>query len=366
MDKLEIKLRMLTPLWTGGADGQSDRARETGIIGSLRWWYEAVVRGLGGRACDPTEGGCIYKREQGESHAQAYERLCDACKLFGCTGWQRRFRLSVQVDGFPFDSHFCLATLDKAGSFNHWWLAKIFEESIGARLPFGNVNMHVQFLPDSTGYQAAFQGLLSLMSLYGGIGAKTQYGFGRFDWTERPSAESAIRAIRNQLDSQHLSAAPHPPGYYTLRHFWHLHCLVSDEDPLIQKFKGATVVGDSRTFRYWQDTYLPVSFDIRYKLPGSTSLGLRQSYRMEKGKMAARAIFGTLKGEKRGSRVFVSHLYKEKPSEPNYSLDVWGFTETDLMDKIQGYLRKMFTKMDIDQTVTGPQLLEDATTVPQT
>lgn len=50
-----IFLKTVTPLWTGGIDaGQYDRIHETGIIGSLRWWYEAILRGCGVRVCDPT------------------------------------------------------------------------------------------------------------------------------------------------------------------------------------------------------------------------------------------------------------------------------------------------------------------------
>lgn len=49
-----VKIRPLTPIWTGDADRQNTTLRETGIIGSLRWWYEALIRGLGGTACDPT------------------------------------------------------------------------------------------------------------------------------------------------------------------------------------------------------------------------------------------------------------------------------------------------------------------------
>ncbi|WP_348531079.1 type III-B CRISPR module RAMP protein Cmr1, partial [Methanothrix sp.] len=36
---LEIRLKTLTPLWTGGVDQTCDRLHETGLIGSLRWWY---------------------------------------------------------------------------------------------------------------------------------------------------------------------------------------------------------------------------------------------------------------------------------------------------------------------------------------
>ena len=39
-EAVTITLRTLPPLWTGGADGMSDRLHATGIIGSLRWWYE--------------------------------------------------------------------------------------------------------------------------------------------------------------------------------------------------------------------------------------------------------------------------------------------------------------------------------------
>jgi len=83
---MEITLKTLTPLWTGGVDQTCDRLHETGLIGSLRWWYEALVRGLGGYACDPTsEDRCPDKDGN----------LCVVCELFGCTGWARKFRLEV-------------------------------------------------------------------------------------------------------------------------------------------------------------------------------------------------------------------------------------------------------------------------------
>ena len=84
---MEIRLKALTPLWTGGVDRRSDRIHETGIIGSLRWWYEALLRGLDGPACDPSGHDC-----KGESH-------CAACELFGCTGWARKFRFEVRDEG---------------------------------------------------------------------------------------------------------------------------------------------------------------------------------------------------------------------------------------------------------------------------
>ena len=83
MEKFAVKIKPLTPIWTGGAERSSTTLRETGIIGSLRWWYEALIRGLGGDACDPTDTKCNM-----ENH-------CVACELFGCTGWGRKFRLEI-------------------------------------------------------------------------------------------------------------------------------------------------------------------------------------------------------------------------------------------------------------------------------
>jgi len=101
---MEVRVRTLTPIWTGDVDRKCSKVKETGIIGSLRWWYEALVRGLDGYACDPTsEERCELDqnrfkkaRNEGKSIQDALdEQICPACQLFGCTGWSRRFRLEV-------------------------------------------------------------------------------------------------------------------------------------------------------------------------------------------------------------------------------------------------------------------------------
>lgn len=91
-NSLKINLKTLTPIWTGGADGRSDRLHITGIMGSLRWWYEVIVRGLGGWACDPTDPKgprCSYDNKKPET----FNEVCDVCRIFGATGWARRFRI---------------------------------------------------------------------------------------------------------------------------------------------------------------------------------------------------------------------------------------------------------------------------------
>jgi len=102
---MEFKLKTLTPIWTGGVEGKCDRLHETGIIGSLRWWYEALVRGLGGYACDPTserkDERCDLNQEKfhkaikdGKNIQEALnEQICPVCQLFGCTGWGRKIKI---------------------------------------------------------------------------------------------------------------------------------------------------------------------------------------------------------------------------------------------------------------------------------
>jgi len=88
------QFKALTDLWTGSVtleekNGQisartgHDRLITTGLLGSIRWWFEVLVRGLGGSACDPTDTKC-----EGRNH-------CVVCELFGCTGWARKFRFEV-------------------------------------------------------------------------------------------------------------------------------------------------------------------------------------------------------------------------------------------------------------------------------
>ena len=94
-------------MWTGDANGECETLKETGIIGSLRWWYEAIVRGLGGYACDPTSSGKCelnYGKfsealNKGKSIQEALdEQICPACQLFGCTGWSKKFKTRILIE----------------------------------------------------------------------------------------------------------------------------------------------------------------------------------------------------------------------------------------------------------------------------
>lgn len=94
-DEQTYQFKALTDLWTGSVkleeeNGQlkemtvPDRLITIGLLGSIRWWFEVLVRGLGGGACDPSDTRCVDRNH------------CVVCELFGCTGWARKFRLEVK------------------------------------------------------------------------------------------------------------------------------------------------------------------------------------------------------------------------------------------------------------------------------
>ena len=94
-DNFIVKIEALTDIWTGNENRKNTILRETGIIGSLRWWYEALVRGLGGTACDPTGDKRCELSGKKKTLEEQLTKMCPACYLFGCGGWARKFKLDV-------------------------------------------------------------------------------------------------------------------------------------------------------------------------------------------------------------------------------------------------------------------------------
>jgi CRISPR-associated protein Cmr1 len=102
---MEFRLKMLASIWTNGIDKTASTLRPSGLRGSIRWWYEAFVRGLGGYACDPTAPRrCTFDTRRfgdtGNLRAVLNE-LCPACELFGCTGWSSK----IQIEGKVLDAN---------------------------------------------------------------------------------------------------------------------------------------------------------------------------------------------------------------------------------------------------------------------
>ncbi len=105
------RLKALTPIWTGDANGAGKRLILTGLLGSLRWWFEVLVRGLCGSACDPTQTNrCPSPQVKGPTQPQHH---CVVCELFGCTGWARKFRFQA----FDINGNICQEQITKNQDF---------------------------------------------------------------------------------------------------------------------------------------------------------------------------------------------------------------------------------------------------------
>jgi CRISPR-associated protein Cmr1 len=168
---MKIVIKTLTPIITDGVERITDRLRETGIIGSLCWWYENIVCGLGGYACDPTKR-CSYN-----------EGLCDVCQLFGAIGWRRRFDLRIVRD-----------------KTRPAWNGAGFEISfpppatpLGTFLPsgmIGNFAIKIRGDADVVGKVAS---LFLFLEKWGAIGARSDLGYGFFEITNRSEVSECAK-----------------------------------------------------------------------------------------------------------------------------------------------------------------------------
>jgi CRISPR type III-B/RAMP module RAMP protein Cmr1 len=92
---MQFTLKALTDIWTGGVDRKAGQFHATGLRGSIRWWYETLIRGLGVYACDPHSADrCLLSAEHAHEivHPTSSVKIaiCPACYIFGCTGWSSK------------------------------------------------------------------------------------------------------------------------------------------------------------------------------------------------------------------------------------------------------------------------------------
>lgn len=179
-----INLQLKTPIWTGDIDMKSSLLQSTGIIGSLRWWTEAILRGMGKYICDPTSDNC--PKEVGNQ-----KHYCLACLIFGATGIRKLFRLDISGGKSVFNGSDL--NIKPSGRNRGWYL--------GSGI-VGRVNLKI--IPLDKDFDEIF--ILTpfvLASKWGGIGAKTQHGYGVVEIEDCPKIdfkrfEEAIKKITNQ------------------------------------------------------------------------------------------------------------------------------------------------------------------------
>ncbi|MEA5617953.1 type III-B CRISPR module RAMP protein Cmr1 [Cronbergia sp. UHCC 0137] len=211
---MEVKIQTLTPIWTGGVEtGKVDRIHETGLLGSLRWWMEVLVRGMGGVVCDPTaeSDSCGEHSDRNSLDQKKYHQsqatdqrqklrdgglFCDVSHIFGATGWKRQFRLSVSE--IKETSNWERASLQitpqdrtRGWFLNPGWLGTF------------TLNFHGD--PETL---AKLYTLIRFMETYGSLGARPQLGYGIFRIVENPPESKSTCLSYNQHDQQSVSEFP--------------------------------------------------------------------------------------------------------------------------------------------------------------
>jgi CRISPR-associated protein Cmr1 len=396
-----ITVETLTPLWTGDINGKCSKIKETSIIGSLRWWYEALVRGLDGSACDPTGGNRCPSPEDGSKNR------CDVCEFFGCTDWSRRF--SLRVEKSP-------------GFAEMKFLSRIEHESFyynrkGRRIPTDLSNWYKLVYQD-THLQAFFGGielaalshssisnqhindivafLLKLISAGGGIGAKSQIGFGlinlknekEFDLREGFRKIKSIKGSRDSLKKETLE--PCLNDYFKLEVVFPTNFLEN---------KGANWYPRKPDMT---QSYLQLGFAFKFLIrnafkkddiaesictnyskiseesekrkkrvrDGNERNAKKEIKRYNPEKIVVRSIFGSDLVEKWASLVYFSDAFKEQDS---YKMRIWGFipkyTEFDefrceidkklLVEKIREIIECTFSGTNFTRLVFGKDILHE-------
>jgi CRISPR-associated protein Cmr1 len=84
--EVNLEFKLLTPFWTGGPKMQMmQKIEESSMLGALRWWHHVLLN-------DNLVCNCQVKNKGDQ------ESICPTCRIFGTTGWSRRFNLKINGD----------------------------------------------------------------------------------------------------------------------------------------------------------------------------------------------------------------------------------------------------------------------------
>ncbi len=320
---MRIKLKTLTPIWTGGVEKYCDRIHETGIIGSIRWWYEAIVRGLGGNVCNiiEAETSCPTKDASGNKY-------CDVCELFGATGKSRAFRLEIdEVDeecgSLTQDEY------DKKKPINirpskrtRGWFTGAGRYTIDGTF----ININIVNLRDSEdSLSSKLIPVFKLINNWTAIGSRTQHGFGVVKITDDqgndlegpedfslPAAKEDIRYLPNIKDF----------------FFTRLNIFPKNEDDWMNDIDG---LKNTMTANPDLRRYIPYLDQRIEKMPNSIPIApavknwLRFTFfpTFKKNKNCEQFVFGkSINKDKQASKISVSDAYKVGDK---WEFRIWGW-----------------------------------------
>lgn len=307
----EITLVQKTPIWMaghGGPDGIGG-LYGSGFLGGLRWWAAALLRGLGHPIDHGTNDGSCQVNDP-EHNA------CKLCQVFGCTSWQRRFRLDVPAST-------SVSNTVRIGRKNHggpgphrgWNVVPDF--GLDPALRFVSL-----FRPGGMRWEPLMGAVLTLIERRAAIGGKTATGHGVMGLSDDDAER--IAAWLGELPPAAVPAAPAHSSLPDMRHFVYSEYTIPGAlDPHRLPLRG--MGGD-------QVPWLISAPDGRQAAPASPLVRseLRTWIRTQGWPDPVRhwlmgAVQGSTGGwEPIGSKILVSHLFRPS-SHTDWRMRIWAW-----------------------------------------
>lgn len=296
-------------------------------MGSLRWWYETLVRGFDGRsACDPTKDGKCPDKDG---------RLCDACNLFGTTGQARKFSLrvdSARGNTVPTDRI-------RVNLARGWYLPEGWH---------GRFSLSLTGLRGNRQVEELLKVLLALQANWGGIGARNYLGYGVFDLYDESrkvvnvtdELQSFFDFIDKPRDNRRVIEDSLMENFPNLRNMFFYKFtfkrVALDKAALSGNLRGLNRTappGRTSTVdlvrQCHQNNFIPTSANVRYCLRnifrGKGANNPLTKLNDNHLKSFRHLTIGTTRGKKQGAKIAASHLYK---SGGNWEMRLWGYIPT--------------------------------------
>lgn len=279
-----VRFQSLTPVWTGGPNQACEnRLFETGFLGSVRWWFEACARAWGIRSNEP------WQAQYDSDHR---EDLDAVSRVFGCTGWKRRFRVVVS-HAEPVQIPREIARPPRGNKPVTWFYGKRQgrEELVRA---WGDFDLKIIQAAPWTNYDGTslslLLDLLRFVSQYGFVCAKPQLGLGIVRLEN--GNDEGFPALQAWLQRFGNPSEAHEENLPSLRHLYFA------EVPAPQSQSGES------DGAYWSKTTfaLKEAFRNRYRGTDKNDDFRFRGFRHE--------IAGTTAGSAVRSKLFISHPYR--------------------------------------------------------
>ncbi len=332
---MKFNIKTQTPIWTGNIDKKCEKLRETSIIGSLRWWFETIVRGFGYYACDSTSENskCIYDNKGMRS-------ICPVCQIFGCTGWGRRFRLEINQS---FRSIY-EGNLRIKGKNREWYYPSGVVSCNGGDNKLIKTLSGGEYLTDEE-YESIIKILLKFISNYGMVGGKTAIGYGvvKFEGDDIKTKEKDFENLFNYLDKKknhggNSNNVPRLDEMFFANFKIKNKCLdkiienlsenITGTSNLIYKYNGTEEkINDKKEFlKRLKNCYgfIPMSALIRKELRGKMK---SEEWKGKENEILRHFLMGELR---RFSAIQVSHIYYTRG---NWEFRIWGWIPRNLDKK---------------------------------